>query len=156
MAGPVRRKAGADFCPGGMPPAAWGGVVGSTCRGGSERGGIGVIQNNNGNGIGRCGEYLQYDFTKEELEEFSKELARHTIERSRLEQQKKEVDSQLKSQIEAENTQIAVLASDISTGHVSRMIDCAIFWHNPKNGRATICRIDTGEVVRERGMTYEE
>jgi len=64
-----------------------------------------VIQNNNGNGIGRCGEYLQYDFTKEELEEFSKELARHTIERSRLEQQKKEVDSQLKSQIEAENTQ---------------------------------------------------
>lgn len=112
--------------------------------------------NNNGNGVGRCGEFLQYDFTKEELEDFSRELARHTIERSRLEQQKKEVDSQLKSQIEAENTQIAVLASNISTGHMSRMIDCAILWHNPRTGRATICRLDTGEQVRERSMTYEE
>lgn len=112
--------------------------------------------NNNGNGIGRCGEFLQYDFTKEELEEFSKELARQTIERSRLEQQKKEVDSQLKSQIEAANSQIALLAANISTGHMSRMIDCGILWHNPRQGRATICRIDTGEVVRERAMSYEE
>lgn len=111
---------------------------------------------NHGNGIGRCGEFLQYDFTPEELAEFSKELARHTLERSRLEQQKREVDAQLKSQIEAENTQIAILANNISTGHTQRMIDCAILWHNPGNGRATIRRIDTGERVRERKMTYEE
>ncbi len=111
---------------------------------------------NNGNGIGRCGEFLQYDFTPEELAEFSKELARHTLERSRLEQQKREVDAQLKSQIEATNTQIALLANNISTGHMLRMIDCAVLWHNPRNGRATIARIDTGEVVRERAMSYEE
>ncbi len=112
--------------------------------------------NNGGNGIGRCGEFLQYDFTADELAEFSQELARHTLERSRLEQAKKEVDSQFKSQIEAENTQITLLAGNISTKHERRMISCAILWHNPTPGRATICRIDTGEVVRERAMNFEE
>lgn len=115
-----------------------------------------ITTTNSGNGIGRCGEFLQYDFTVDELAEFSQELARHTLERSRLEQQKKEVDSQLKSQIEAENTQITMLAGNISTKHERRMIACAILWHNPSPGRATICRIDTGEVVRERAMTLEE
>lgn len=115
-----------------------------------------MTPNNNGNGIGKCGEYLRYEFTRDELEDKSKELARHTLERGRLEQNKKEVDSQLKAQIEAETSQIALLAGHINMGHESRMIDCAILWHNPKNGRATICRIDTGEVVRERAMTYDE
>ncbi len=111
---------------------------------------------NNGNGVGKCGEWLRYDFSKAELEDFSKELARHTLERSRLEQQKKEVDAQLKATIEAETTQIAVLAGNVNTGHMQRMIDCAVLWHNPRNGRATIVRIDSGEIVRERAMTYEE
>ncbi len=111
---------------------------------------------NNGNAIGRCGEFLQYDFTPTELAEFSKELARHTLERARLEQQKKEVDAQLKAEIEAHNGEIGRLARDISTGHASRMIDCEIMWHNPENGRATVRRLDTGAVVRERAMLYEE
>ncbi len=117
---------------------------------------------NNGNAIGKCSEFLDYEFTRHELEGFAKDLAQYSLELARLEQAKKEVNAQLKSQIEATAGQIKVLAGRISASKERRMTECEVWFHYPANGRATIFAAGVSGLsfdaryVREREMTGEE
>ena len=98
-------------------------------------------------------EYLRCDFTDAEIAETAKQLARANYKRTSLEQQKKEVDSALKGEIEAENSVIQRLSNCINTGHEYRNIECRIELDTPEPGKKRVVRLDTGEEVSVRLMT---
>lgn len=64
-------------------------------------------------------EYLKYTFTDEEARDHARALARNNAERTRLEQQKKEIDSSLKAQIEERSSNIGRLSDFINNGYES-------------------------------------
>lgn len=101
-------------------------------------------------------EYLKCDFSDAEIAEAAKELARANQRRSSIEQQKKEVDSQLKAEIEAQNTSINRLSGLIATGSEYRNVDCRIELDAPEKGRKRVVRLDTNEEVRVVAMTDED
>lgn len=101
-------------------------------------------------------EFLRVDYKPEELAEMSQDLARATQARGSLEQQKKQVDAQLKAQIEEQNTAIGRLASSIVNGCEWRNVECRVELDTPDKGRKRIVRIDTGEEVRVVLMTDED
>lgn len=60
---------------------------------------------------------FQYTFTKEELEEKSKQLAKSCEERNGFEDDKKSVMSDFKAKIDSKNAEINILSNHINTGH---------------------------------------
>lgn len=98
-------------------------------------------------------EYLRCDLTDTEIADAARDLARANAKRAAIEQQKKEVDSQLKAEIAAQDTVIARLSTLINTGHEYRNIDCRIDLDTPDKGRKRIVRLDTGEEVAIKPMT---
>ncbi len=121
-----------------------------------------TLELNAGNPIGKCSEFRDYEFTRHELEGFAKDLAQYSLELARLEQAKKEVNAQLKSQIEATAGQIKVLAGRISASKERRMTECEVWFHYPTKGRATVFAAGVSGLtldlrfVREREMTGDE
>jgi hypothetical protein len=98
-------------------------------------------------------EYLKCDLTDAEIADTARELARANARRQAVEQQKKEVDSQLKSEIEAANTVISRLSTLINTGHEYRNIECRVELDTPEPGQKRVVRLDTGEEVSVKRMT---
>lgn len=101
-------------------------------------------------------EYLKCDFTDAEISDRAKELASANRRRTSIEQQKKEIDSDLKSQIEAENSKIQRLADQISMGYEYRNIDCLVELDTPELGKKRIVRVDTGEEVKVVAMIADD
>jgi hypothetical protein len=101
----------------------------------------------------RYTEYLKYEFSDAEITDAAKELARAAQQRASLEQRKKEVDSQLKADIEAQNSIVGRLSSYINTGYEYRDIDCRIELDMPEPGKKRIVRVDNGEEVKVVPMT---
>ncbi len=98
-------------------------------------------------------EYVKVVFTDAEVADFARGLAQANRKRSSIEQQKKEVDTQLKAEIEAENTNIKRLSDHISNGHEYRNVECRVDLDVPEDGKKSIIRLDTGEVVKVLPMT---
>jgi hypothetical protein len=98
-------------------------------------------------------EYLKYTFTDAEITDAAKELARAAQQRTSLEQRKKEVDSQLKADIEAQNSIVGRLSSYINTGYEYRDIECRVELDTPEQGKKRIVRLDTEEEVKVVPMT---
>ena len=101
----------------------------------------------------RYTEYLKYEFSDAEITDAAKELARAAQQRASLEQRKKEVDSQLKADIEAQNSIVGRLSSYINTGYEYRDIECRIELDTPEPGKKRIVRVDNGEEVKVVPMT---
>lgn len=101
-------------------------------------------------------EYLKCDFTDAEISDRAKELAGANRRRSAIEQQKKEIDSDLKGQIEAENSKIQRLSEQIGMGYEYRNIACIVELDTPELGKKRIVREDTGEEVKVVAMTPED
>jgi hypothetical protein len=99
---------------------------------------------------------LRYEFSPQELKEFSESLAREVQEMSSLELAKKESVTGFTAQIEARRSEINKYARHISNRHEYRNVDCAVDFHKPNTGWKTITRKDTGEVVENVAMTTEE
>jgi hypothetical protein len=98
-------------------------------------------------------EYCKYTFTDAEITDAAKELARAAQQRASLEQRKKEVDSQLKADIEAQNSIVGRLSSYINTGYEYRDIECRVELDTPEVGKKRIVRLDTEEEVKVVPMT---
>jgi hypothetical protein len=98
-------------------------------------------------------EYCKYTFTDAEITDAAKELARAAQQRASLEQRKKEVDSQLKADIEAQNSIVGRLSSYINTGYEYRDIECRVELDTPEEGKKRIVRLDTEEEVKVVPMT---
>lgn len=103
--------------------------------------------------MSKINEYVKVVFTDAEVADFARGLAQANRKRSSIEQQKKEVDTQLKAEIEAENTNIKRLSDHISNGHEYRNVECRVDLDTPEDGKRSIVRLDTGEVVKVQPMT---
>lgn len=101
-------------------------------------------------------EYLRYEFTDTEIADAARDLATANRKRSSLEQRKKEVDSAIKAEIEAENSIIGRLSNLIATGYEYRDIEVRIELDTPEAGKKRIVRMDTGEEVAVKPMTESE
>ncbi len=94
---------------------------------------------NAGNPIGKCSEFLDYEFTHRELEGFAKDLAQYSLA-----------------------GQIKLLAGRISASKERRMTECEVWFHYPAKGRATVFAAGVSgqtldlRYIREREMTGEE
>lgn len=101
-------------------------------------------------------DYLKYNFTEQEITDIAKELARENQNHAQIEQRKKEVMAEFKSQIEAAMSKIGRASALVNNGYEYRNIDCETRYHAPKENWCMTIRTDTGEIVKERKMTPEE
>lgn len=101
-------------------------------------------------------ETLRCKFTREQIAEFSQELARQIQTLQRLEDQKREVVASFKAQIETANAQAKELSQRITNGYEYRSVDCFVEMNDPEAGTKSIYRRDTGELVRSAKMAGED
>ena len=95
-------------------------------------------------------------FTTEELKEIGVQLALENQRKERLEDQKKQSQSQFKSEIDAADAKIKSLAQKLARGSEDREIECDVLFNTPEEGKKTVRRGDTGEVVCTQPMTESE
>jgi hypothetical protein len=91
--------------------------------------------------------YLKVTFTREQRAEFALELARKTQHLGELDQQKKEVASALKAQIEEEIAKQQKLARFVNDGYDFRDVEIRWMMNYPRNGQKTAFRIDLDEAT---------
>jgi len=96
--------------------------------------------------------FLEYVFTREELEQFGKDLARDTAKQSELDGNKKMAMSQFKAEIDACAAKANVTADHIRSGREMRMVECEIRYDKPGRGRKSVVRTDTREIVKVMDM----
>ena len=101
-------------------------------------------------------QYLKCEFSATEIADKAKELATANRKRGSIEQQKKEIDADLKGKVEAQNSIIGRLSEQIMTGSEYRDVDCTIVMDYPAIGQKTIIRKDTGEEIKVELMTDED
>jgi len=101
-------------------------------------------------------EYLRYDFTDAEMLEMGKGLARANERVGALEYEKEDVVSAIKARITRAESEGAALANGLNKGYEMRDIECIIAFHVPENGKKTITRTDSGEIVRVETMDAHE
>ncbi len=95
---------------------------------------------------------LKHTFTETEKREIAASLAQANQKKVALEEQKKEVDADLKGQITATETLIAKQARLYNNGYEYRDVECTVVFHSPEQGTKSIYRNDTGEFVRDMKM----
>lgn len=99
---------------------------------------------------------LNCPFTTEELKEIGVKLALENQRKERLEDEKKQSQSQFKSEIDAADAKIKSLAQKLARGSEDREIECDILFNTPEESKKTVKRGDTGEVVQVLDMTESE
>lgn len=99
---------------------------------------------------------LNCKFTTEELKEIGIKLALENQRKERLEDEKKQSQSQYKSEIDAADAKIKSLAQKLARGSEDREIDCDVLYNTPEEGKKTIKREDTGETIQVMDMTEAE
>lgn len=100
--------------------------------------------------------YLKVTFTREQRAEFALELARKTQHLGELDQQKKEVASALKAQIEEEIAKQQKLARLVNDGYDYQEVPISWTMNSPSAGMKTAFRHDTGEECDTERMTDAE
>ena len=101
-------------------------------------------------------QFLKHEFSHDEIHEKGIELARLSAEKASLEKEKTAVTSDFKAKIDGKASEIDLIGQHINSGHEHRNIECLIYYHNPSQGKKTIVRTDTNEVVRVESMNAEE
>ena len=98
---------------------------------------------------------LQCRLTPEEYMTFGQELARANAEAEAAEERKKQVDAQLKAEIESHATRVLSLCRTINNGYVYRDVTCSQRFDYRTNTITTI-RGDLLTVIDTRAMTEAE
>lgn len=100
-------------------------------------------------------EYIKYVFTPEEKEQMAGEMALSLSEKEAAEQRLKEVQKQIKAEIEAHQTKISTLSKHYSNGYAYRHMDCDVEYDFHRKTVSTF-RCDTGEMVKSRPIRADE
>jgi hypothetical protein len=98
---------------------------------------------------------LKCTLTPDETRIYGQDLAKENASRDEAEERKKEIDAQLKAEIESHSTKALSLARKINNGYEYRDVKCEII-HDYREGTVTTTRLDTKENVEHRVMTAEE
>lgn len=100
--------------------------------------------------------YLRVDFTREELEQFGKEMARSSAARDEAVEGKKAATAQFSEKIARAEMEIAAAARKINQGYEFRNVECQVRLDKPQKGMAIVIRLDTGAEVERREITSDE
>ena len=69
---------------------------------------------------------IRYSFSKDELQERSKMLAETCAEKARLIEEKKSVSSDYKAKIDAKDSTISLLSSNVTNGYEVKNVECEV------------------------------
>lgn len=97
----------------------------------------------------------KYVFDEDEKRQIASDLANGVADIQRLEDQKKSVMSQLKSEIDAKQGRVNLAAEHLRSGFEMRSIDCEVVYAY-SDDEVRWVRLDTLEVVHSRRMRPEE
>lgn len=95
-------------------------------------------------------------FSRDEMLDLGQRIAKSTSEKARLESDKSQVVKQFAAQIAARDAEIGDPSQKLSSGYEWRKVECATYFDQPRKGMATTFRLDTGEEIACRRMTYDE
>lgn len=100
-------------------------------------------------------ESLKCVLTNEDIKRLGEQIAQAVARKAEAEADLKSVATQLKSKIAAEDAIITSNSEKIRSGYEWRNVECERI-KDYQAGVVTIYRNDTGELVSERKMSYEE
>lgn len=98
----------------------------------------------------------KYKFNDPELLAIGKSLAESNERLSALEEEKKRITSDFGARIAGVEADISIAVNSMRSGYEYRMLPCTEYLDDPKKGRKTIVRDDTGEKVYEENMTEQD
>lgn len=101
-------------------------------------------------------EFLQYQFSHDEIHQKGLELARLSSEAEAIENERKSVASEFKAKLDSIGAQMHTLGNHINNGYEHRYIECTVKFHDPNTGIKSTYRNDTGELVSKQTMTGAE
>ena len=99
---------------------------------------------------------LQCEYTPEELNEKRDELSATVIEANLVEGKKSDAAKAFKEELDALYSRTGILARQIKIRGEFRGVECAVEMNKPVTGVKRIVRLDTGELVKDEPMTYDE
>jgi hypothetical protein len=97
----------------------------------------------------------EYKFSEAEKKEIAATLANGVSELQRLEERKKQLASQLKSEVDGKQAAVNLAAEQLRSGFEMRSIDCEVVY-SYIDDQVRWIRTDTGEVAHERKMRPDE
>ena len=100
-------------------------------------------------------EFIKYVFTESELKEIASEMAQKIVNLQQAEDDKKAIMSDYKSQIDGIQAGINSAATKMTSGYEMRSMKCQVVPDYPRKIWQYI-RVDTGEMVKEKGMTSSD
>lgn len=97
--------------------------------------------------------YLKCILTEEEKKQIAVEIAQAICQKNFLEDELESIKGQIEAQVKEAEAKISGNAEKIRAGYEMREVECEIEIDKNKN---TVCvtRIDTGEIIIERKLTY--
>lgn len=98
---------------------------------------------------------LVYQFTDEEIKQMGEDLSDQVIEFSKLDIEKKEYNKLWNKKLKEMMNEIKRSSKIIDEGYVIRTVPCEIKFNEPRSGKKTVTRQDTGESWVEE-MDYED
>jgi len=96
---------------------------------------------------------LRYDFTAPEIHDLSVQLANETKKVGSLTEEKKSVTSQWTAKINEAKALCNTLSFKVADGYEHREVDCEVIYNQPANGKKTIIRKDSNNLVAVEQMT---
>jgi len=100
-------------------------------------------------------EFIKYVFTEKELKEIAGEMAQKIVNLQQAEDDVKAIKSDYKSQIDGIQAGINSDATKMTSGYEMRSTKCQVIPNYPKKVWEYM-RVDTGEKVKEKGMTSND
>ena len=100
-------------------------------------------------------EFLKYHFTEKEIQEIASEMAQKIVNLQQAEDDLKAIKSDYKNQMDGIQAGINSAATKMTSGYEMRSVKCKV----TPNYIARVweyTRVDTGEMVKEKGMTSND
>lgn len=100
--------------------------------------------------------YLRHNFSDADRAEIAKELASANLQKKRVEDEKKSVNSDFKSRLDRLDADINKLSQSLSSDFEMRNVECEVYYDLPEKGLKTIVNGETHETVSVEKMDPDE
>lgn len=99
---------------------------------------------------------LECELTQDELNERAQKMSFVMLAYDKVEDQKKDSAKAFAEEMSSLRDQMKLHAESIRKKSEQRPVICRILFHVPEIGMKRMVRNDTGDIVRDETMTYEE